>query len=116
MHSHAKPVSTVYSKEMRDLVAALLTKDPKYRLDVRGVLKLPFVRAAAEEMLGAAQAQSKASRPVTAASAAASTPSEKEARPERKKTLPKEASPAPSRGSSGAGARKVERSVYNLEH
>jgi len=92
MHSHAKPVSNVYSKDMRNLVAALLVKDPSKRLDVRGVLKLPFVRKAAEEMLGAAQAQSKqASRPSTSVPSTAA-PTERKGTPasERQRTPPSE--------------------------
>lgn len=120
MHSHAKPVSTVYSTDMRDLVASLLIKDPKGRPDVRQVLKLPFVRAAAEEMLGAAQAQSKAKEmpssgvkpPVEISVKQTLAPTE--VRPvERKRTPPKGAPPS---RASERPRRVAERVVYNLEH
>merc|ERR1719247_1101000 len=124
MKQDAKPLSTVYSQEMRDLVSSLLIKDPLKRPDVRAVLKLPFVRAAAEEMLGQAQAQSRAaSRPGIAAPApapapaAAPAPAPAAARPERKRTPPRESPAVPSaaprphqRGS------KEERALYHVEH
>lgn len=140
MHSHAKPVSSVYSKDMRDLVAALLVKDPKGRPDVRQVLKLPFVRAAAEEMLGAAQAQSKSKEvPTTGIKppveiSVKQPPPPTEVRPsERKRTPPKAVSRASERPRHVVEERPAAhpcyprsrphprphcrgRVVYNLEH
>ena len=123
MHSHAKPCSSVYSKQMRDLVASLLVKDPKGRPDVRAVLKLPFVRAAAEEMLGAAQAQSKAKEipasgvkpPVEINVKQTVSPREARQRTPPKVAPPRSAAPS-ARPSERLKPTVEERVVYNLEH
>ena len=60
LHGTPKPVSNLYSTELRTLVlSGLLNRDPLKRLDVRSCLRERFVRSAAQQMLGSAQNDSK---------------------------------------------------------
>merc|ERR1712166_969209 len=71
LHGTPKPVSNLYSTELRTLVlTGLLNRDPLQRLDVRSCLRERFVRSAAQQMLGSAQNDSKSANSTSPSTAA----------------------------------------------